>query len=54
MYSAPISQRAKLRDLFTAYTMMRASDLRAAGIGPQTIARAVEEGELERISRGRY
>lgn len=33
---------------------MRAGELRAAGIGPQTIARAVEEGELERISRGLY
>lgn len=26
----------------------------AAGIGPQTIARAVEEGELERLLRGLY
>lgn len=34
--------------------MMRAGELRTAGIGPQTIARAVEEGELERISRGLY
>lgn len=54
MLSTPISQRAKLRDLFAAHTMMRAGELRAAGIGPQTIARAVEEGELERISRGLY
>ncbi len=54
MLSAPVSQRAKLRDLFAAHTMMRAGELRAAGIGPQTIARAVEEGELERISRGLY
>jgi predicted transcriptional regulator of viral defense system len=54
MLSAPVSQRAKLRDLFATHTMMRAGELRAAGIGPQTIARAVEEGELERISRGLY
>ncbi|MGN6819528.1 MAG: type IV toxin-antitoxin system AbiEi family antitoxin domain-containing protein [Sphingomonas sp.] len=52
--SSPISQRTKLRSLFTAHTMRRAGDLRAAGIGPQTIARAVEEGALERISRGLY
>lgn len=54
MISAHISQRTKLRDLFAAHSMMRAGELRAAGIGPQTIARAVEEGELERISRGLY
>jgi predicted transcriptional regulator of viral defense system len=54
MLSTPVSQRAKLRDLFAAHTMMRAGELRAAGIGPQTIARAVEDGELERISRGLY
>lgn len=54
MVSAHISQRTKLRDLFAAHSMMRAGELRAAGIGPQTIARAVEEGELERISRGLY
>ena len=33
---------------------MRAGELRAAGIGPQTIARAVEDGEIDRISRGLY
>lgn len=54
MHSAPVSQRGKLRDLFAAHTMMRAGELRAAGIDPQTIARAVEDGELERISRGLY
>ena len=54
MSSAQVSQREKLRDLFAAHTMMRAGELRAAGISPQTIARAVEEGELERISRGLY
>lgn len=54
MLSTPVSQRAKLRDLFAAHTMMRAGELRAAGIGPQTIVRAVEDGELERISRGLY
>jgi len=48
------SQRTKLRDLFATHTMMRAKELRAAGIDPQTIARAVADGELERISRGLY
>ncbi len=54
MLAAPVPQRAKLRDLFAARTIMRAGELRAAGIGPQTIARAVEDGEIERISRGLY
>lgn len=54
MLSAPVSQRGKLRDLFAAHPMMRAGELRAAGIAPQTIARAIEDGELERISRGLY
>jgi SOS response regulatory protein OraA/RecX len=31
---------------------MRAQELREAGISAQTIARAVENGEIERISRG--
>ena len=54
MLAAPVPQRAKLRDLFANRTIMRAGELRAAGIGPQTIARAVEDGEIERISRGVY
>lgn len=54
MATAQASQRTKLRDLFAAHTMMRANELRAAGIGAQTIARAVEDGDLERISRGLY
>lgn len=54
MIPSSASQRAKLRDLFAVHILMRANELRAAGIGPQTIARAVEDGELERISRGLY
>ncbi|WP_207791543.1 type IV toxin-antitoxin system AbiEi family antitoxin domain-containing protein [Sandaracinobacteroides saxicola] len=34
--------------------MMRAHELREAGISAQTIARAVETGDIERISRGVY
>lgn len=54
MLSTQDSQRAKLRSLLDARTMMRAQDLREAGISAQTIARAVESGEIERISRGVY
>lgn len=48
------SQRGKLRSLLEARRMMRAQELRDAGISAQTIARAVENGEVERISRGVY
>lgn len=48
------SQRVKLRSLLDARSMMRAQELREAGISAQTIARAVENGEIERISRGVY
>ena len=54
MPTVQTSQREKLRDLFAIHTMMRAGELRAAGIGAQTLARAVEDGELERISHGLY
>lgn len=54
MLSAQDSQKAKLRSLLEARSMMRAQELREAGISAQTIARAVEEGEIERISRGVY
>lgn len=48
------SQRVQLRNLLDGRSMMRAQELREAGISPQTIARAVETGEIERISRGVY
>ncbi|MBN9529826.1 MAG: AbiEi antitoxin N-terminal domain-containing protein [Alphaproteobacteria bacterium] len=54
MPSASGSQRVQLRNLLDGRSMMRAQDLREAGISPQTIARAVEAGEIERISRGVY
>lgn len=54
MQSASDSQRVQLRNLLDGRSMMRAQDLRDAGISPQTIARAVEAGEIERISRGVY
>lgn len=48
------TQREKLRDLFEAQPILRAHELRKAGVAPQTIARAVEDGEIDRISRGLY
>ncbi|HEX7854593.1 MAG TPA: type IV toxin-antitoxin system AbiEi family antitoxin domain-containing protein [Sphingobium sp.] len=54
MLLAPTSQKAKLLDLLGNHTMLRAVELRDAGINAQTIARAVEAGEIERISRGLY
>ncbi|MFJ6327623.1 MULTISPECIES: AbiEi antitoxin N-terminal domain-containing protein [unclassified Rhizobium] len=48
------SQKAKLRSLLNVRSMMRSHELREAGISAQTIARAVEKGEIERISRGVY
>lgn len=48
------SQRVQLRNLLDGRSMMRAQELREAGISAQTIARAVETGEIERISRGVY
>ena len=54
MPPASDSQRIQLGNLFDVRSMMRAHELREAGISPQTIARAVETGEIERISRGVY
>lgn len=54
MLSEQNSQKAKLSSLLEAHAVMRAQDLREAGISAQTIARAVENGEIERISRGVY
>jgi len=54
MPPTPDSQRIQLRNLLDSRSMMRAQELREAGISAQTIARAVEAGEIERISRGIY
>jgi predicted transcriptional regulator of viral defense system len=54
MHSTQDSQKAKLKSLLDARSMMHAHELREAGINAQTIARAVESGEVERISRGVY
>lgn len=54
MLTSGDSQKTKLKSLLDARIMMRAQELREAGISAQTIARAVENGEIERISRGVY
>lgn len=54
MPPASDSQRIHLKNLLDSRNMMRAKELREAGISAQTIARAVETGEIERISRGVY
>lgn len=54
MPPASDSQKVQLTNLLDSRSMMRAQELRDAGISAQTIARAVEAGEIERISRGVY
>jgi predicted transcriptional regulator of viral defense system len=54
MPSVQDSQKAKLQSILNRRIMMHAHELRDAGISAQTIARAVESGEVERISRGVY
>lgn len=48
------SQREKLLGLFSTRSILRSSELKGAGITPASIARAVEDGDLERVSRGLY
>lgn len=54
MPPASDTQRIRLRNLLDERSMMRARELREAGISAQTIARTLESGEIERISRGVY
>ncbi len=51
---ASITQGETLRALFGAHPILRARELRAAGVAPETIARAVESGDIDRIARGLY
>lgn len=48
------SQRDKLKTLFEARAILRARELRAAGIAAETIARALDDGDIDRIARGLY
>lgn len=48
------TQREQLAALLDTQPIMRAYELRKAGIAPETISRAVHNGQLIRISRGLY
>ncbi len=48
------SQRDRLAAFLEAQPIMRAHEMRQAGIMPSTISRAVETGVLARIARGLY
>ena len=48
------TQRQQLAALLDAQPIVRAYELRKAGIAPETIPRAVHNGQLIRISRGLY
>lgn len=48
------TQRQRLQTLLRSKPIVRAQELRDAGIAGPTIARAVREGELDRIGRGLY
>ena len=54
MASAPATQRDRLRNLLVQHPVARAQELRNEGIAAATIARAVKDGEIERIGRGLY
>lgn len=49
-----ISQREQLRAIVAQQSIIRAQDLRNAGIAGSTIQRALENGDLMRVSRGIY
>lgn len=48
------TQRERLRNILAGKPIVRAQELRDAGIAGETIARAVKGGELDRIARGLY
>jgi predicted transcriptional regulator of viral defense system len=48
------TQRQLLTDLLKRQPIVRAFELRSAGLHPPTISRAVADGELVRIARGLY
>ncbi|MBS3928357.1 MAG: type IV toxin-antitoxin system AbiEi family antitoxin domain-containing protein [Sphingomonadales bacterium] len=49
-----IPQRQQLLNLLEARPISRAVELRAAGIAPATISRAVERGDIVRVAHGLY
>ena len=54
MLAEQYSQKDRLKGLLDQRGMIRAQDLRQAGISAQTISRAVASGDIERVSRGVY
>src|SRR3546814_8554442 len=54
MSQQPRTQRDTARDLFREKGLVRMRDLREAGVGSETVARLVREGELTRVARGLY
>lgn len=54
MTTQPATQREQLRTLVTGRTILRARDLRDAGIAGATIQRALQHGDLVRIGHGLY
>lgn len=51
---AAVTQREQLRALVTGHSLLRAQELREAGIAGSTIQRALRHGDLVRIGRGLY
>lgn len=54
MSAATLSQRKQLKNLVSDKTIVRAQELRNAGIAGSTIQRALDDGDIVRISRGLY
>jgi predicted transcriptional regulator of viral defense system len=54
MAAAHPTQRERLRSILKTKPIVRAQELRDAGIAAQTLVRAVEAGEIERVARGLY
>jgi predicted transcriptional regulator of viral defense system len=49
-----MSQAERALSLFPTTGIMRARDLIAQGIAPETLRRLVRAGQIERVSRGSY
>jgi predicted transcriptional regulator of viral defense system len=54
MPAATLSQREKLKTLVSGKPIVRAQELRNAGIAGSTIQRALDDGDIVRIGRGLY
>ena len=54
MVSMTQSQRAQLRNIVAVQPIVRAQELRNAGIAGSTIQRSLDDGDLVRIGRGLY